>query len=67
MRLTIWQFLGLILLIVAGWLIYSYWWKDQSNDEWVGKMNSGVFDSEEEKSTSNKYEPPDVGSDGWGG
>jgi hypothetical protein len=48
MKLTIWQFVALVVVIIIGYLIYDHWWVKQDQNSWIRKMN-GVFTSTESK------------------
>jgi hypothetical protein len=42
MRLTIWQFVAIVVAIIVGYLIYDHWWVNQDQNTWIRKMN-GMF------------------------
>lgn len=48
MRLTIWQFVGVVAALVGLYLIYNYWWLDQDRNSWIHKLNDSMYNSENE-------------------
>jgi hypothetical protein len=40
MKMTIWQFVALVVIIIVGYLIYDHWWVKQDQNSWIRKMNS---------------------------
>lgn len=48
MKLSFWQFLGLIAAGVALYYFYNLWWVDQDRATWIDKLNSNVYDSPDE-------------------
>lgn len=48
MRLSIWQFVGLILLVVLIWFIIYTWMPGQDQGSWIDKMNSWFMKAEPE-------------------
>jgi len=41
-KLTIWQFLAIILALVVGYCVWAYWGKDQDQNGWIRKFNGGI-------------------------
>lgn len=63
MRLTIWQFLGLLALLAGVWCVWEYWWKDQDRTSWINRMNNSALESESDR--MKEVEPEQPASDGW--
>jgi hypothetical protein len=64
MKLTIWQFVLLVAIIIGLYYLYSLWWVHQDRKAWSDKFSSWIIKSEEEDDTS-KPPPPPAKSDGW--
>ena len=58
MRMSIWQFLGLLAALGALYYVYNYWWLDQDRDSWINRMNSGAYKSADEMHESKSTPPP---------
>jgi hypothetical protein len=41
-KLTVWQFLAIVLALVGAYLVYSMWWTKQDGNAWVRNFNHGV-------------------------
>lgn len=63
MRITIWQFLGLLVVLAGVWAAWEYWWKDQDRTSWINRMNNSALESEGDRAKEANPEPPK--SDGW--
>ena len=63
MKLTIWQFILLVLIIVGLYVAYNYWWVYQDRKSWADKFSNWIFNSEEESDKS-KPEPSPATFDG---
>jgi hypothetical protein len=48
MRMSIWQFLGLVVVLVALYCAYHYWWVDQSRGRWVNGLHNRALNSDDE-------------------
>lgn len=62
MRISFWQFLGLLVVLAMAYFAYNYWWVDQSQGKWAGKLHNRALNSSEEigeKSEPKDYGPPD--------
>ena len=64
MKLTIWQFVLLVAIIIGLYYLYSLWWVHQDRQAWSDKFSSWIIKSEEEDESS-KTPPPPAKSDGW--
>ena len=64
MRLTIWQFVGLVVIVAVIWYVVFIWSPGQNKETLIDKMNSMFLDSEEERQ-DDKPAPPPASSDGW--
>jgi hypothetical protein len=60
-RLTIWQFVGLVVIGVGAYLIYAYWWVDQDRNSWINRMNKNIYSSEDELKETEPVEDPNAG------
>jgi hypothetical protein len=61
-RLTIWQFVGVVVALVGLYLVYNYWWLDQDRNSWIRKFNDSVYSSEKELEESAE---PEKKEDSW--
>jgi len=63
-RLTIAQFLGVLLLLAIVYVVWRYWWLDQDRNSWINQMNNGMLESSggDEAAVT---EPPKKKKDGW--
>ena len=48
MKLSVWQFLGMIVLLVGLYYFYDLWWADQDRNTWIDKLNGNVYNSADE-------------------
>jgi hypothetical protein len=62
MKMSFWQFLGLLAALAGLYYFYNYWWLDQDRNTWINKLNSGVYKSSDEM---NKKESKPVKSSSW--
>jgi uncharacterized membrane protein len=63
-RLSIWQFVVLVLVAALVIVVYRYWWADQSQRDWVDRFNNAVFHREAEE-TKKKEPEPELNPEGW--
>ena len=63
MRMTIWQFLGLLVALAGLYYVYNNWWLNQDRDSWINRMNSGAYKSADEY--DNDKPLPPAKSDSW--
>ena len=64
MRMSFWQFLGLLLILAAVYVVYHYWWVDQNQNTWIGRLHHKAIDSPSEPGPE---APKDYGQpDSWG-
>lgn len=64
MRMSFWQFLGLVAILAAVYVVYHFWWADQSQSTWIGKLQHRAIDSKDEAGPD---EAKDYGQpDSWG-
>ena len=40
MKLTIWQFVAIVVIIIVGYLVYDNWWVKQDQNSWIRSMNN---------------------------
>jgi hypothetical protein len=59
MRMSFWQFLGIVAVLAAGWWVYNNWWVDQDQNSWIRGFNSSVMESD-----AHKLEPKPK-EEGW--
>jgi len=63
-RLSIWQFVVLVLVAAAVIVVYRYWWADQSQRDWITRFNNAVFHKEADE--VKKKEPErELNPEGW--
>jgi hypothetical protein len=60
-KLTIWQFVALIGVLVAGWLIYDTWFSKQDQGGWIRNWNNSIQGNDERVKTQSS------GTQGGGG
>ena len=46
MKLTIWQFVALVVAIIVAYLIYDNWWVKQDQNSWIRRMNGSITSTE---------------------
>jgi hypothetical protein len=63
-RLTIAQFLGVLLLLAIAYVVWRYWWLDQDRNSWINQMNNGMMESSGGDDSS-ITDPPKNKKDGW--
>ena len=61
MRLSFWQFLGIVAVGVALYYFYNLWWVQQDRDSWINRMNSNAYDSADEMAEKELEPEPDTG------
>jgi len=64
MRLTIWQFISLVIIVAVIWYAVFVWAPGQNHETLIDKMNSMFIDSDLERE-EDKPAPPPTSSDGW--
>jgi hypothetical protein len=47
-KLSIWQFLGIVAVLVGLYYFYNLWWVQQDRNAWIDKLNGNVYNSKEE-------------------
>lgn len=52
MKLSVWQFLALIGVLVGGWLIYDTWFSKQDQSGWINNWNSSIRGDDTRVSTT---------------
>jgi hypothetical protein len=57
-RLTIWQFLGIVLALVAGYCVWAFWGKDQDTNKWIRNFNSTVTDDPTTRANGTTVDKP---------
>jgi hypothetical protein len=62
MRMSFWQFMGLIAALGALYYFYNNWWLEQDRGSWINKMNSGAYQSADEM---NEKPAPPPKSSSW--
>jgi hypothetical protein len=62
-RLTIGQFIGLVLLLAGLWFAYEYWWKGQDRTSWINRMHNNALESEREM--QEQEAPPEPAKEDW--
>lgn len=62
-RLTIGQFVGILLLLGIVFCIWKYWWMDQDRNTWINRMNNGMMDSNSKEDAPVNEKPKK--KDGW--
>ena len=63
MRLSFWQFLGLLVLAGLIWFLIYTWSPQQNTESWIDRMNSWFFKGEGEDSGSGGSDS--TGAGGW--
>ena len=48
MKLSFWQFVGILLAVAAIWYLIFYWGDSQDGREWIKSMNDFFFSSEDD-------------------
>ncbi|MBN2083233.1 hypothetical protein JW859_13625 [bacterium] len=70
MRMSFWQFLGLLAIVAIIWYLIYYWGASQDGQSWIAKMNHFFFSSDEdadeyvERKQGDPNEPI-AGAEGW--
>lgn len=64
MKLTIWQFLALIGILVAGYLIYNTWFNKQDQSGWIRNWNNSISGDDGRVSTTKSGDGQASGSGG---
>jgi len=70
MRMSFWQFLGLLAVVAIIWYLIYYWGASQDGQSWIAKMNGFFFSSDEnaDEYVERKQGDPDepiAGADAW--
>jgi hypothetical protein len=47
-KISVWQFLGLVAVCVGLYYFYHLWWIDQDRNAWIDRFNGGAINSKEE-------------------
>ena len=63
MRLTFWQFMGIITVAGLIWFLIWIWGEEQDTWGWVDTMQGWFIKSEQELQKDDDAPPPD--SEGW--
>jgi len=58
MKMSFWQFLGLLAALAGVYYIYNYWWLDQDRNSWINRLNSGAYKSADEYDKDKTAPPP---------
>ncbi len=58
MRISFWQFLGLVVALVGLYYFYNLWWVDQDRNGWIDKFNGNVYNSADEMKDGELEPPP---------
>ena len=65
MNISFTKFAVIILVIVAVYLIYHFFWTGQSQDNLITRFKTFVFKSEDENEASDSIQPASDPSDAW--
>lgn len=63
MRMTPWQFVGILAGALLVWAVYEYWWKYQDQGEWVRGMNKSMYSTETDEEGLGSSQP--AKGDNW--
>ena len=63
MRLSIWQFLGIVVGLVGLYYVYTHWWVDQDRNTWINRWNNSMINSKDDYDDQSK--PPAKDYKGW--
>ncbi|MCB1188498.1 hypothetical protein KDL29_15155 [bacterium] len=69
MRITIGQFIGLLLIAAAIYYFVSPWWGNQDRDSWINRWNNSIIDDGRDDGsaslTNKKDESEPYDPSGW--
>ena len=57
MRMSFWQFMGLLAALACVYYVYNYWWLNQDQSSWINRMNSGAYKSADEMNEKKTLPP----------
>jgi hypothetical protein len=56
-KISVWQFLGLIVVGAGLYYFYTNWWIDQDRNTWIDRFNGNVYNSPEEMNKQEDTKP----------
>ncbi|MEZ5337551.1 MAG: hypothetical protein R3F46_04740 [bacterium] len=67
MRITIGQFIGLVLIAAVIYYFVSPWWGQQDRNSWINRWNKSIIDDDREvgSTTSSSQEDKPYDPSGW--
>lgn len=66
MRLSIWQFVLLIAVLILLYVFYHLWWVDQDRETWIDRLHFWAFDKEDDGGAEQEDETEEPAREGSG-